>query len=221
MTSTITVESSGHECDAKLDTWLRDLLVITPGCMPKVRKRALILASREFFEQSAAWRAVIGPKLLKANKKRYYLSPYDAYSDVVRVLAVEYKGLPLSPLPRRPAGEEPDATQPLYYYLEGPDKVRLWPQSGSDVEDAMTFHVALTPKQTVTHLPRIAATHFYDALYDGAAGRLLSQPAKAYSDPVRAQYHLQRFRAAIGKYAAQAKGNFSNAPTWRYPKFGK
>lgn len=77
------------------------------------------------------------------------------------------------------------------------------------------------PKQTVTHLPRIASTHFYDAIYDGAVGRLFSQPAKAYSDPIRAQYHLNRFRAAIGKYAGQAKGNFSGAPTWSYPRFGK
>lgn len=221
MTSTITVESSGHECDAKLDTWLRDLLVVTPGCMPKVRKRALVLACREFFEQSAAWRVTIGPKLLKANKKRYYLSPYDAYSDVVRVLGVAYKGIPLKAIAHRPPGEEPDATQPTRYYLEGPDKVRLWPQSNADVEDALTFYVALMPKQTVTHLPRVAATHFYDAIYDGAAGRLLSQPAKAYSDPVRAQYHLQRFRAAIGKYAAQGKSNFSGAATWRFPSFGK
>jgi len=221
VTSTITVEGSGHECDAKLDTWLRDMIIVTPGCVPKVRKRALVLACREFFEQSSAWRVVIGPKKLTANKKRYYLSPYDAYSDVVRVFSVEFNGIPLRPMARRPTGVEPDATQPTSYYLEGPDKVRLWPQSGTDVDDALTFSVALTPKQTVTHLPRIAATHFYDAIYDGAVGRLFSQPAKAYSDPVRAQYHLQRFRAAIGKYAGQAKGNFSGAPTWAFPRFGK
>lgn len=220
-TETITVEGSGHECDAKLDTWLRDMLAVTPGCLPKVRKRALILACREFFEQSAAWRVTIGPKRLVADKKRYYLSPYDAYADVVRVFSVEYNGTPLTPVARRPAGTEPDAAQPLKYYLEGPDQIRLWPQSAVSVDAALTFYVALTPKQTVTHLPRIAATHFYDAIYDGAIGRLFSQPAKPYSDPVRAQYYLSRFRAAIGKYAGQAKTNFSGAPTWSYPRFGK
>lgn len=220
-TNTISVEGSGHECDVKLDTWLRDMLAVTPGCLPKVRKRALILACREFFEQSAAWRVTIGPKRLVANKKRYYMSPYDAYANVVRVFSVEYKGVPLRPLTRRPAGTEPDAAHPTHYYLESPDEVRLWPQSATTVDAALTFHVALMPKQTVTHLPRIAATHFYDAIYDGAVGRLFSHPAKPYSDPVRAQYHLQRFRAAIGKYAGQAKTNFSSAPTWSYPKFGK
>lgn len=220
-TSNITVEGSGHECDVKLDTWLRDMLAVTPGCLPKVRKRALILACREFFEQSAAWRVTIGPKKLTALKKRYYLSPYDAYANVVRVLGVSYNGTPLRPIAARPAGREPDASNPLYYYLEGTDQVRIWPQSNVTEEDALTFYVALTPKQTVTHLPRIAATHFYDAIYDGAVGRLFSQPAKAYSDPMRAQYHLNRFRAAIGKYAGAAKSNFSGAPSWQYPKFGK
>jgi hypothetical protein len=220
-TDNITVEGSGHECDVKLDTWLRDMLPVTPGCLPKVRKRALILACREFFEQSTAWRETIGPKALLANKKRYYMSPFDAYANVVRVLAVSYKGLPLRVLPSRPPGVEPDATNPIYAFLEGPDTVRVWPMSKDNVANALTFYVALMPKQTVTHLPRIAASHFYDAIYDGALGRLFSQPAKPYSNSTLAQYHLNRSRAAIGKYAGAAKGGFANAPSWTFPRFGK
>lgn len=220
-TESIVVEGSGHECDVKLDTWLRDLLPLTPGCVPKVRKRALILACREFFEQSAAWRVTIGPRTLKANKRRYYMSPYDAYADIVHVFGVEIDGVPLRPATRRPAGVEPDATQPLRYYLEAPDQVALWPRSATTIEDALTFYVALTPKQSVTHLPRIAATHFYDALFDGAAGRLLSQPAKPYTNPTAATYHLNRFRAAIGKYAGRAKQGFTGAQAWTFPRFGK
>src|SRR5262245_22652248 len=157
------------------------MLAVTPGCLPKVRKRALILACREFFEQSAAWRVTIGPKNLVANKKRYYMSPYDAYADVVHVFCVEYNGTPLRPLVRRPAGTEPDASSPLAYYMDTPETVRLWPQSSTTVENALTFYVALMPKQTVTHLPRVAMTHFYDAIYDGAIARLFSQPAKPYT----------------------------------------
>lgn len=220
-TETITVEGSGHEVDAKIDTWLRDLLPLTPGCVPRVRKRAVILACREFFERSAAWRVTIGPRRLKANKKRYYMSPYDAYADIVQVFSAELRGYPLRKLDRRPAGTEPDAAEPMAYYLEGPDQVRLWPVSAVDVEDALTFHVALTPKQTVTHLPRVAATHFYDAIFDGAAGRLMGQPAKPYTNPQLAQYHMQRFQGAIGRYAGIAKQGFMNAPSWQFPRFGK
>ena len=222
-TETISVEGSGHECDVKLDTWLRDMLPVTPGCTAKVRKRALILACREFFEQSSAWRVTIGPKHMVANKKRYYMSPYDAYANVVRVFSVEYDGLPLPPLNRRPVRSvvSTDTTRPLYYYMDTPEVVCLHPLPTVTVEEMLTFYVALMPKQSVTHLPRVASTHFYDAIYDGALGRLYSQPAKPYSDTEKAAYHLNRFRAAIGKYAGQAKTNFSSAATWRFPVFGK
>lgn len=220
-TETISVEGSGHECDAKLDTWLRDLMPITPGCVPRVRKRMLILACREFFERSAAWRVTVGPRRLVANKKRYYMSPYDAYADIVQVFSVELRGQPLKAMARRPAGVEPDAAEPRSYFMDTPDQVRLWPKASTTIDDAMTFYVALTPKQSVTHLPRIAATHFYDAIFDGAAGRLMSQPGKAYSNPTLAVYHLKRFNSAIGTYAARAKAGFAGAPTWTFPRFGK
>jgi hypothetical protein len=221
MSELISVEGSGHECDVKLDTWLRDMLPYTPGCIPRVRKRALVLACREFFEQSAAWRVTIGPRNMVANKKRYYMSPYDAYSNIVRVFSVELQGSPLLPMLRRPAGEEPPADRPRYYFLENPDQVRLWPMPNSSATNVLTFYVALTPKTTVTHLPRIAASHFFDAILDGAIGRLLEQPAKPYSDPVRAAYHLQRFQNAIGKYAGEAKTGFAGAASWAFPRFGK
>lgn len=221
MSDTITVEGSGHECDAKLDTWLRDILPLTPGCIAKVRKRELILACREFFEQSAAWRVVIGPRAMIANKKRYYMSPFDAYANIVRVFDVELNGCTLRKYNRRPAGEELASDRPFGWFLDNPEQVRLWPASSTNEANALTFYVALTPKQSVTHLPRVAATHFYDAIRDGTLGRLYGHPAKPYSDTVRAQYHLNRFRAAIGKYAGAAKGGFANAPSWGYPRFGK
>jgi hypothetical protein len=218
---TISVEGSGHECDAKLSLWLKDLLPLTPGCMPSVRKRALILACREFFEQSAAWRVTVGPRRVVADKKRYYMSPYDAYANVVHVFSVELNGTRLWPMARRPPGNEQDPGTPRGWWLEAPDQVRLWPAADTTTDNALLFYVALTPKQTVTHLPRVAATHFYDAIFDGTLGRLYQQPAKPYTDPMRSTYHLNRFRAAIGNYAGQAKKNFSGAPTWVYPKFGK
>jgi hypothetical protein len=218
--STISVEGSGYECDVELDVWLRDLMPLTPGCVPKVRKRALILACREFFEQSAAWRVTIGPKQLQAGRKRYILSPYDAYTDIVQVLRVELNGRPLRPYASQPTKND-ISDLPRGYWLEAPDTVRPWPVPITTVPDALTFYVALAPKQSVTHLPRVAATHFYDAIFDGAAGRLLSQPAKPYSNPTIAMYHLKRFRDGIGKAAARAKSGFSSAPTWAFPKFGK
>jgi hypothetical protein len=215
----ILVEASGHECNVTLSTWLKDLLPRIPGANQKVVKRELVLAAREFYEQSTAWRVVIGPRDLTADKKRYVMSPYDAYANIVRVLGVEFSGNPLPAIYRKPPKD--DSTSVLGYWLDGADHVCLWPVPKTTVEDALTFYVALTPKQTVTTLPQIAASHHYDALLDGTLGRLYSHPAKAYSDLVRAQYHLKRFRSAIGKYAGLAKQGMAGAQSWSYPRFGK
>lgn len=221
MAETLYVEGSGDECDVRLDTWLRDLLARTPGVVRQVAKRETLLAIREFYEQSYAWRVVIGPKTVVANKARYTLSPYDAYANVVAVLSAEFNEVGMTALPRRPAGREPDGTAPWAYFTESPDILRLWPTPTVEYAEALTIYVALTPKITVTHVPRIAATRHYDAILDGALGRIMSQPAKPYSNQVLGQYHLNRFRAAIGKYKAAAIQGNNGAPAWSFPRFGK
>lgn len=221
MSCAIKVESSGHECDASVATWLQDLLPQLPGAVRKVVKRELVLACREFYEQSFAWRAVIVPRTMKADKIRYSLSPYDAYSDIVGVMGVELEGQPLKPMARRSRYFDRTANTPTHYWLETPDTVRLWPLPTSTVLGSLAFHVALTPKQTVKNLPRIALTHHYDAILDGTLGRMFSHPAKPYSNIVSAQYRLQRFRAAIGKYAGAAKQGYGGAQNWAFPRFGK
>lgn len=221
MSSIINVEATGHECDVKLQVWLKDILPQTPGVVRKVATRELVLAAREFFEKSFAWRTVVGPNQMKANKKRYTLSPIDAYTDVVGVMGVEFKGTPLTPLARKPGDTTTSSNRAYGYWLEQPDTVVLYPIPTETVASALTFHVALAPKQTVTRLPRIAQTHFYEALRDGVLQRLFAHPSKPYSNPLLAQYHGQRFRNSIALYAGQAKKGFANAGSWAYPTFGK
>lgn len=220
MVENILVESSGHEFDVRLDTWLRDVLTRTPGLVRKAAKREFVLTAREFYEQSTSWRVVVGPKTLKANRKRYMLSPYDAYADIISVLSVECEGVPLRALARRPAGAEVTADRPTKYYLDDTDYVHLWPTPVETVEDALTFYVALKPKLTVNTMPRIASRHHYDALLDGFLGRVYSHPSKPYSNPTLAAYHLKRFQSAIGKYKAQANLGYAGGQSWAFPRFG-
>jgi len=220
MAETLYVEGSGDECDIRLDSWLRDLLPRTPGIVRKVATRELILTVREFYEQSSSWRVVIGPKNMQPGKAKYGLSPYDAYANIVRVLGVELSSMPLAALTRRPPGEEPVSGSPWGFYVESPDLIRLWPTPRETVANTLTFHVALTPKLSVTHLPRISATHHYDAILDGALGRILAHPAKPYSNLTVGQYHLRRFRDAIAKYKGEAIRGYNGAQPWAFPRFG-
>lgn len=204
--------------------WLKDILPQTPGASRAVAKRELLLACREFFEQSAAWREVLDPLNVVPTDEVFTMTDHvtDANSEVTKILSVEYRGRPLRPLSRRPPGEYLEATSPSSYYVVEPDEIHLWPRIQADAEivtDALTVQVALIPVLTATVLPDVAEKLYYDAIRDGLLGRMYSHPAKPYSNPTLGTYHLQRFQAAIGKYAARAKAG--NGPSWTFPQFGK
>jgi hypothetical protein len=203
---------------ASTATWLKDILPQTPGANRQVAKRELLLACREFFEQSAAWRVVVVETLI-ADDPDYSFSPYDSDTNVTKILSVEFNGTPLRKLARRPAGEYPDADSPTSYFITEPDTIHLWPNPQVGLVDGLTVEVALVPNEATTTLPAVAASLYYDAIRDGVLGRLFAHPAKPYSDATKATYHLNRFRAAIGKYAGRAKSG--NGQNWTYPCFGK
>lgn len=221
MTDSIFLEGTGCECDVSLDTWLRDSLALIPGITRAVAARELVLACREFYERSLSWRVTIGPVHGRAAMLQYYQSPYDDYSNVVAVLDVSWKGCPLKRLPRRPTLEDWESTDPTHYWVvDVPDAVALWPRLNADTDEALHFYVALTPKQSVDHLPRIAATKHYDAILDGFLARVWSHPKKPYSDPAGAAERRLRFVSAIGRYAGEAKQGYAGAQSWSFPRFG-
>lgn len=221
MAETVYVEGSGNECDVRINTWLKDLLPHTPGLVRSLAKREVLLAIREFYQQSTSWRVVIGPKNVVANKARYNLSPYDAYANIVQVFWVAYNTTSLTPMPTRPPGATLTESVPWGYYNDSPDSVVLWPTPTTFLAKGLTFSVALAPKNTVNHLPRIAATHHYDAILDGALGRILAHPAKPYSNTALGTYHLNRFRNAIGAFKGAAIQGQNGSQAWSFPPFGK
>lgn len=215
------VEGSGCECDVTLDHWLRDSLPTLPGAIRSVAARELVLACREFFERSYAWIGYIENENAKAGTKQYWTSPYDEYSNVVAVLGVDWLGTPLDRLTARPPiNPNTDRTtdRPLAYYVDpAPDAVYLDRPLANDVESALTFRVALTPKPTVEHLPRIAEIKFYDAILDGFLARMYTHPSKPYTNPTLAASKRKSFNSWIGRYMAQAKQGFVNGQGWQYP----
>lgn len=216
----IFLEGTGCECDVSLDTWLRDALPLTPGIVRSLAARELVLACREFYERSLSWRTTIGPVHARTAFAQYFQSPYDDYSDVVAVLGVSYKGCPLKPMARRPTLSQKSSTPTHWWITDVPDAVGLWPSLSADADDALHFYVALTPKQSVEHLPRIAAIKHYDALLDGFLARVWAHPSKPYSHPAEAAARRTRFLAAAARYAGEAKQGHAHAQVWNFPRFG-
>lgn len=221
------VMASGAEGQANLNLWLQDVSVYVPGIHRSVLKRQLILACREFFEQSRAWRAAIGPLTINVNQVTYMLSPFNSTADVVGVIGVWINGIPVNPIAQRPANDGtatppvPTNSQPFGYYMVRPDILALYPTPSKLLTGALQIQCSLKPKTTVNQVPRIAVTDFYDAILAGVLYRVLNQPGKPYSNPMLSGYFESRFRTLIGTYAALAKKGFNNGASWAFPRFGK
>lgn len=225
MADSIFLEGTDCECDVSLDTWLKDALALTPGIQRGMAARMLVLTCREFFERTLAWRVRIPNINAKAGNKQYWLSPYDEFSNVISVIAVVWKkdgdaeaARFLSVLPMQPAADSTtDSPQSYYVDPSHPDSFYLYPALENDVDDAIDVVVALTPKQSVEHLPRIAALKFYDAILEGFLARVLMHPATPYGDPAKAQLHRRNFLTWCGRYMADVKRGYAGAQNWSYP----
>jgi len=233
------VEGAGCECDVTLDTWLRDALPNLPGVVRSVAARQLVLACREFFERSYAWVGVIEEQEAKEGRIQYWASPYDEYSNVIAVLGVRFNGVELARLVERPPRRvnnsgvpNENADIPTGYYADvAPDAIELWPDitegTTQNLKGALDFKVALTPKPSVEHLPRIAEIKFYDAILDGFLSRMYMQPHKPYTALTLGAQKRRSFNHWIGKYMGQAKQgyvsgqNWSFPPTWGVRRFGQ
>lgn len=201
-----------------VSVWLKDILPQTPGLVRSVATRELILAAREFYEKSTAWRTVLQFDM-DADDADYTLTPVDADCEVTKIMDVAFNGTPMRKFFRRPDGTYEEATTPYAYFITEPDTIHLWPKPTTALADGLTAYIALVPLRTATLLPDVTEKLHYEAILDGLLGRLFSHPAKPYSDTARAQYHLSRFQNAIGEYAARAKAG--NGPSWTFPRFGK
>ena len=227
MTTNSQVAASGGEGQANLNIWLKDVSVYAPGIHRSVLKRQLILACREFFEQSWAWRATLGPIPIIAEQATYMLSPFNSTTDVVGVLGVYVNGIPIGPAVQKPEWPPPTVplstvNMPATYYMLRPDVLALYPVPNPTPGTIVTMdvHCALKPKATQSQVPHVAVSDYYEAILAGVLYRILNQPAKPYSNPSLSMYFESRFRTLIGTYAAQGKKGNNGGANWRFPYFG-
>lgn len=203
-----------------LSTWLKDILPHTPGVVRTVARRELIQAAKEFFRESYAWRATLDAVDVTQGVTAYTAASPVTNVDIHQILDIEFNGLPLRGIVDRPRGERPTGT-PTQWYSTGTDTFELWPEPVQTDAATMIVRVALVPSDDLDELPDAMYRRYKDAVEDGTLGRLFSHPAKPYSNPTMATYHLTRFREAIGYAAAQGKQGNINGQNWTFPCFGK
>ena len=204
---------------ASISIWLKDLLPRTPGIVRAVAKREFINTAREFYRTSTAWREVVENVFFADDVYAYTVVPQNPESEVIQVTSVEVNGRPLAPKSERPLGERGDGT-PTLWFPTGLDTIEIWP-TPEQYDDEVRVRAILIPTDDAVTLPDVAYAKHYEALLDGTLGRLYGHPAKPYSNPALAEYHLRRFRNAIGAAKGeQIQGGFAGQ-NWQFPRYGK
>jgi len=204
---------------ASISIWLKDILPRTPGVVRSVAKRELINTAREFYRQSTAWREVCESVFFADGDYQYTVVPQNAESEVIQVVSVEVNGIPLDGKVERPVGDRGAGT-PRYWYPTGLDTIEIWP-TPEQYDDEVRVRAILIPTDAAVTLPDMAYGKHYEGILDGVLGRLYGHPAKPYSNPSIATYHLNRFRNAIGEASAEQKQGGFAGQNWQYPRFGK
>ena len=105
---------------------------------------------------------------------------------------------------------------PRYYNMPTETQLRLVPYPAATdtvdpVQDALTVTVAYKPTRSSTAVDRRLYDEHLETIAAGAKYRLMSSPAKPYTNVELASLHFKTFWAGVGKARRDTNGALSNA----------
>lgn len=178
-----------------------------PGATDDNIKLELFNTLHEFFQDSSVWLERI-PFTVKSTDDpattTYYVEA-ESVSTIIRLYDLTNS-----------AGRSVGAT------MEVPGEIILNQQPGQD--DTYTAVMVLSINDPVAkdgfpEFPQWILDKYGLGILDGVIARLMSQPAKPYTNVQLATYHKRVFRATVGQAANDAvRKNLANAQAWRFPQ---
>lgn len=188
----------------EIDRLMQNLRVRLPGAIDDAIKFELFNTLNDFFQGSNIWREDIEFSVT-SGVKNYPLVP-SGPTVIVRLMGViDNNSLPVN------------AVLDL-----GTDDVILSLAPSSDA--TYTAQVALTvddpiDRESYPWFPIWVLNLYMNDIIDGVLGRMMSQPAKPYSNAQLAAYHSRAFTSAIAAARAEANRNYTyGAQKWRFPQ---
>lgn len=174
-----------------------------PGCPEPMIDDAVRRAAIEFCERSRALRERIAFNTVASQD---YVTIAPTGGDVAHLYKLMYGDETLKPTTREDFDEDGDTGQPLEYYIEPPNTLRLYPVP--DAIYAMVAHVAVKPDRDATMLDDVLYNNWRDEIAAGAKGMLMKMGNQPWSNPGDAELALATFYTAIDRAAhKRATGN--------------
>lgn len=208
------------------DAWMPLLLSRLPGAVQEHVLAELQQTIIDYCKESASWRKIyrsipvgIGDRTLALNT----LLP-SIVSKVIGVLKV-YDSVTGNPLTDRSFIPMTDGTVDGWTAdSEDPSKIEL--AAAATQNGTLTAVCVLSPYDIKVmidqEMPPVLSYHGWEAIFDGALGRLFIEPSKPYTNPVAANYHVKRYRFKTREGQARALAGWTpNGQNWSFPRFGR
>ena len=167
-----------------------------PGVVLEVIRMELWNAIEEFCLRSTFYRAK-APWAMSPYTREYDFNPYDSSQVVFSVLKV--LGLPI--------------------YSVNPPAILVDDSAGISGARSGIALVALKPIAFDCDLPGDLFNRWFECMLDGTKARLMGHPAKPYSSPSMAEYHMKRFRVGLNLARAEAEQLNSGQSNFRFPYY--
>lgn len=228
VTQTSQGQSSAAVNGQSLEYISQQVLQQCPGCPDALAQSVLQNVIREFYYKSTGWREVIGPYNITNGVNVINLNPVDQYSQCHFVLdAFVYPDTDGSNTPRflRPASRQifgSDVSAPLWYYMDGPDRMILYPVPDQSYGSLLYVYMSLLPVVNVGQLPNISISHHFDGLFYGTLKRLGEMPNKPWSiknqQTLNEWGRINRQQIMLARDIANRSFSRVDSPIW-FPNF--
>jgi hypothetical protein len=172
-----------------------------PGALDDAIRAELYNAADELFQDSSCWQEDISVAVT-AGDDEYTLTPAST-ANIVRLVGVLNS-----------------ADCPVDATLELPDNLvlRFEPAQAETFTATVVLSVSGLDADDFPNLPAWVWDRHSNALLDGVLSKMMTQPAKPYSNERMSVYHMRRFRNAVAaaKVAAHHR-NLEDGQRWRFP----
>jgi hypothetical protein len=184
-----------------------------PGATAPVMQYEFFVVLDEFFKGSNAWRDDIDfavPGQQPAGTV-YYITP--AGPAIIDKLMWVYQ----TPQQNQLRGPQTPAT------MATPGEIVLQSQPSSDTTYRATVSLTIadpTDRDGNTRFPLWVLHKYRNVLLDGLWGRMMSMPAKPFTNNQLSVYHLRKFNAGVAAARVEAqRNNDYRSQAWRFPAF--
>lgn len=186
-------------------TFFADLMPLVPSCPEPVAELALRRAAQRFCDLSRAWRVVLDPITLAEGIDAYDVE-LPQRTELVRIEAAKLNGHDVHVATRD------EETQRGRDYVFCPDGKEVYVNPVPGGPGALALTACLKPSNAAAGVEDFIADGHLELIARGAAGRLMQQRGKAYSDPSGGLLMWGEFEGECLRIRERARRGFGRAP---------